>query len=64
MTQNGDTLLSIKNLSTHFFTEQGLVKAVQDAGNTTGNMHSPTYDPVLIVEYYYTPPEGLLIIVR
>ena len=30
MAQNGDTLLSIKNLSTHFFTEQGLVKAVQD----------------------------------
>jgi len=30
MTQNGDNLLSIKNLSTHFHTEQGLVKAVQD----------------------------------
>ncbi|MHC4908076.1 MAG: ABC transporter ATP-binding protein [Planctomycetota bacterium] len=30
MTQNGDNLLSIKNLSTHFYTEQGLVKAVQD----------------------------------
>jgi oligopeptide/dipeptide ABC transporter ATP-binding protein len=30
MAQNGDILLSIKNLSTHFFTEQGLVKAVQD----------------------------------
>ena len=30
MTQNGDNLLSIKNLSTHFFTEQGVVKAVQD----------------------------------
>jgi oligopeptide/dipeptide ABC transporter ATP-binding protein len=30
MTQNGENLLSIKNLSTHFYTEQGLVKAVQD----------------------------------
>jgi len=30
MTQNGDNLLSIKNLSTHFYTEQGVVKAVQD----------------------------------
>ena len=30
MTQNNDNLLSIKNLSTHFHTEQGLVKAVQD----------------------------------
>jgi oligopeptide/dipeptide ABC transporter ATP-binding protein len=30
MNQNGDNLLSIKNLSTHFYTEQGLVKAVQD----------------------------------
>ncbi|MHC5083885.1 MAG: ABC transporter ATP-binding protein [Planctomycetota bacterium] len=30
MTQNGDTLLSIRNLSTHFHTELGLVKAVQD----------------------------------
>jgi hypothetical protein len=30
MTQKGDSLLSIKNLSTHFYTEQGLVKAVQD----------------------------------
>ncbi len=30
MTQNGDNLLSIQNLSTHFYTEQGLVKAVQD----------------------------------
>ncbi len=30
MTQTNDNLLSIKNLSTHFYTEQGLVKAVQD----------------------------------
>ncbi len=30
MTQNGDNLLSIRNLTTHFFTEQGVVKAVQD----------------------------------
>jgi len=30
VTQNGDNLLSIKHLSTHFYTEQGLVKAVQD----------------------------------
>ncbi|MEN8127356.1 MAG: ABC transporter ATP-binding protein [Planctomycetota bacterium] len=30
MTDNNHTLLSIRNLSTHFFTEQGLVKAVQD----------------------------------
>ena len=30
MAQNSDILLSIKKLSTHFFTEQGLVKAVQD----------------------------------
>jgi len=30
MTQNGNTLLSIQNLSTHFHTEGGLVKAVQD----------------------------------
>ena len=30
MIQNNDNLLSIKNLSTHFYTEQGLVKAVQD----------------------------------
>lgn len=30
MTQNGDNLLSIKNLTTHFFTEQGVVKAVQN----------------------------------
>ncbi len=30
MAQNSDILLSIKNLSTHFFTEQGLVKEVQD----------------------------------
>ncbi len=30
MTQKNNNLLSIKNLSTHFFTEQGLVKAVQD----------------------------------
>ena len=29
MNDNG-TLLSVKNLSTHFFTEQGLAKAVQD----------------------------------
>lgn len=30
MKEKNDNLLSIKNLSTHFFTEQGLVKAVQD----------------------------------
>lgn len=30
MTQNGDNLLSINHLTTHFFTEQGVVKAVQD----------------------------------
>lgn len=30
MNQNDNMLLSIKNLSTHFWTEQGLVKAVQD----------------------------------
>ncbi|MHC4551726.1 MAG: ABC transporter ATP-binding protein [Planctomycetota bacterium] len=30
MTQNGDNLLSIKHLTTHFFTEAGVVKAVQD----------------------------------
>ena len=30
MTQNGDNLLSIRNLTTHFFTEAGVVKAVQD----------------------------------
>ena len=30
MTDKSNNLLSIKNLSTHFFTEQGLVKAVQD----------------------------------
>jgi oligopeptide/dipeptide ABC transporter ATP-binding protein len=30
MTQNRDKLLSIRGLSTHFYTEQGLVKAVQD----------------------------------
>jgi oligopeptide/dipeptide ABC transporter ATP-binding protein len=30
MTDNGKTLLSIQHLSTHFFTEQGLVRAVQD----------------------------------
>ena len=30
MTEHGKTLLSIQHLSTHFFTEQGLVKAVQD----------------------------------
>ena len=30
MTQNGDILLSIRKLSTHFFTEQGVVKSVQD----------------------------------
>lgn len=29
MNDNG-TLLSVKNLSTHFFTEEGVVKAVQD----------------------------------
>jgi len=29
MSDNG-TLLSVKNLSTHFFTEEGVVKAVQD----------------------------------
>ncbi len=30
MTQKADNLLSIKNLSTYFYTEQGVVKAVQD----------------------------------
>jgi oligopeptide/dipeptide ABC transporter ATP-binding protein len=30
MTDNNDILLSIKNLSTYFYTEQGLAKAVQD----------------------------------
>jgi oligopeptide transport system ATP-binding protein len=30
MTEKNNSLLSIKNLSTHFYTEQGLVKAVQD----------------------------------
>ena len=30
MTQNGDILLSVENLSTHFSTQQGLVRAVQD----------------------------------
>ncbi|MHC4288659.1 MAG: ABC transporter ATP-binding protein [Planctomycetota bacterium] len=30
MTDTHDNLLSIQNLSTHFYTEQGLVKAVQD----------------------------------
>ena len=30
MTDKNKNLLSIKNLSTHFYTEQGLVKAVQD----------------------------------
>ena len=30
MTEHGKTLLSIRHLSTHFFTEQGLVRAVQD----------------------------------
>ena len=30
MTDNNHNLLSIKNLSTYFYTEQGLVKAVQD----------------------------------
>jgi ABC-type dipeptide/oligopeptide/nickel transport system ATPase component len=30
MTENNGTLLSIQHLSTHFFTEQGLVRAVQD----------------------------------
>ena len=30
MTHNGDNLLSIKKLSTYFYTEQGVVKAVQD----------------------------------
>ncbi len=31
MSDNG-TLLSVENLSTHFFTEEGVVKAVQDVG--------------------------------
>lgn len=31
MSDNG-TLLSVENLSTHFFTEEGIVKAVQDVG--------------------------------
>jgi oligopeptide/dipeptide ABC transporter ATP-binding protein len=31
MSDNG-TLLSLENLSTHFFTEEGIVKAVQDVG--------------------------------
>lgn len=30
MTDKNENLLSIKNLSTHFYTELGLVKAVQD----------------------------------
>lgn len=37
MTDNGKTLLSIQHLSTHFFTEQGLVPAVQDVSFDIGS---------------------------
>ena len=37
MTDKGKTLLSIQHLSTHFFTEQGLVRAVQDVSFDIGS---------------------------